>query len=107
MTLAIIITTTVDFQFNSVVETAFVDQDERTAFLGLFFTGLLVFSYIVHVFLTNRILRNFGMRMALSIAPLFLLTASIAIFFLPVAFLLYWATAIKGGDKSLAHSLNH
>lgn len=106
MTTAIIITTMVDFQFNSVLELALVDQDERTAFLGTFFTGLLVFSYLVHVFLTNRILKNFGMRLALSIAPLFLLTASIAILFIPAAFFLIWAIAIKGGDKSLAHSLN-
>lgn len=106
MTTAIIITTMVDFQFNSVIELALVDQDERTAFLGTFFTGLLVFSYLVHVFLTNRILKNFGMRLALSIAPLFLLTASIAILFFPASFLLIWAIAIKGGDKSLAHSLN-
>ena len=106
MTTAIIITTMVDFQFNSVLELALVDQDERTAFLGTFFTGLLVFSYLVHVFLTNRILKNFGMRLALSIAPLFLLTASIAILFIPAAFFLIWAITIKGGDKSLAHSLN-
>ncbi len=106
MALAIVITTMVDFQFNSVVERAFEEQDARTAFLGAFFTGLLVFSYLVHVFLTNRILRYFGMRLALSIAPLFLLVTSIASFILPSAFLLYWATLIKGGDKSLAHSLN-
>ncbi|MGB3862173.1 MAG: Npt1/Npt2 family nucleotide transporter [Candidatus Aminicenantaceae bacterium] len=106
MTTAIIITTMVDFQFNSVIEKTLFDKDERTAFLGTFFTGLLVFSYLVHIFLTSRILKNFGMRMALSIAPLFLLTASIAILFIPAAFLLYWAIAIKGGDKSLAHSLN-
>ncbi|MGD8540233.1 MAG: hypothetical protein PVI66_16090 [Candidatus Aminicenantes bacterium] len=106
MTLAIIITTMVDFQFNSVVERTIVGQDERTAFLGTFFTGLLVFSYLVHVFLTNRILKNFGMRLALSIAPLFLCAASVALFFLPSAFLLYWGAVIKGGDKSLAHSLN-
>lgn len=106
MMLAIIITTMVDFQFNSVVERTFVEQDERTAFLGAFFTGLLVFSYLIHVFLTNRILKNFGMRLALSVAPLFLLTVSLSVFILPAVFLLYWAIAIKGGDKSLAHSLN-
>jgi AAA family ATP:ADP antiporter len=106
MTTAIVITTMIDFQFNSVVEITLVDQDERTAFLGTFFTGLLVFSYLVHVFLTSRILKNFGMRLALSIAPLFILTASMVTLFIPTAFLLYWAIAIKGGDKSLAHSLN-
>jgi AAA family ATP:ADP antiporter len=46
------------------------------------------------------------MRAALSIAPLFLLTVSIAIFFIPAVFIVYWGIAIKGGDKSLAHSLN-
>jgi ATP/ADP translocase/HEAT repeat protein len=106
MTLAIIVTTLVDFEFNSVVEMTFAVQDVRTAFLGAFFTGLLVFSYLIHVFLTNRILKNFGMGLALSIAPIFLLTASLAIFALPASLLLYWAITIKGGDKSLAHSLN-
>jgi ATP/ADP translocase len=106
MTTSIIITTMVDFQFNSVIEIALVDQDERTAFLGAFFTGLLIFSYFVHIFLTSRILKNFGMRLTLSVAPLFLLASSIAIFFFPAVFLLYWAISIKGGDKSLSHSLN-
>jgi AAA family ATP:ADP antiporter len=106
MTTSIIITTLVDFQFNSVVERTLANQDQRTAFLGAFFTGLLIFSYLVHVFLTSRILKNFGMQMALSIAPLFLFAVSIAIFFVPAVFLIYWAISIKGGEKSLAHSLN-
>ncbi len=103
---SIIITTLVDFQFNSVVEMTLADRDERTAFLGIFFTGLLVFSYFVHVFLTSRILKNFGMRIALSVAPALLLLASATLFFIPVAFFLYWAVATKGSDKSMAHSLN-
>lgn len=106
MTTSIIITTMVDFQFNSVIEMAIADQDARTAFLGTFFTGLLVFSYFFHIFLTNRILKNFGMRTALLISPFFILALSIAIIFFPPGLLLYWAIAIKGGDKSLAHSLN-
>ncbi len=106
MMTGIIVTTMVDFQFNSVIEKSIADQDARTAFLGTFFTGLLVFSYLIHISLTNRILKNFGMRTALLTAPLFLLALSIAIFFFPAALLLYWAITIKGGDKSLAHSLN-
>jgi HEAT repeat protein len=106
MTTSIIITTMIDFQFNSVIERTLTDLDERTAFLGAFFTGLLIFSYLVHVLLTSRILKNFGIRMALSIAPLFLLMASAAVLFIPAVFLIYWAISIKGGDKSLAHSLN-
>ena len=115
MITAIVVTTLIDFQFNSVVEQHFtvtvegqvqVRKDAVTAFLGIFFTILLVFSYLLHVLLTNRVLKNFGIRVALLIAPVFLLFGSIAIVIVPLGFLVYWATAIKGADKSLAHSLN-
>ena len=103
---SIIVATMIDFQFSSVVNSWYVDQDLRTAFLGTFFTILLIFSYVLHVFTTNRILKNFGLRTALMIAPFFLLLGSVAIFALPVAVHLFWAIYIKGADKSLAHSLN-
>lgn len=102
----IIVATMIDFQFNSIVDSAFGEQDARTAFLGTFFTVLLIFSYLLHVFTTNRILKNFGLRTALLIAPFFLILGSVAIFALPVLVHLYWAVYIKGADRSLAHSLN-
>jgi len=104
--LSIIVATMIDFQFNSIVDSTFEEQDTRTAFLGTFFMGLLIFSYLLHVFTTNRILKNFGLRTALLIAPFFLLLGSIAIFALPVLVHIYWAVYIKGADRSLAHSLN-
>lgn len=106
MASAIIVTTLVDFQFNSVVEIIYTEKDSRTSFFGTFFTSLLIFSYLLHVLFTNRILRNFGMRFALLIAPFFLIIGSASLFFVPMAFLIYWAVMIKGGDKSLAHSLS-
>lgn len=115
MTAAIVVTTLIDFQFNSVIENHFTEtvegeilvrKDAMTSFLGTFFTGLLIFSYLLHVLLTNRILKNFGIRAALLIAPIFLLVGSVAVFFLPIFYLIYWGIFIKGADKSLAHSLN-
>ena len=103
---SIIVATMIDFQFNSIVDSTFEEQDTRTAFLGTFFMGLLIFSYVLHVFTTNRILKNFGLRTALLIAPLFLILGSVAIFALPVLVHIYWAVYIKGADRSLAHSLN-
>ncbi|MDD8015558.1 MAG: hypothetical protein PHX45_07675, partial [Acidobacteriota bacterium] len=48
MACAIVVTTLIDFQFNSAVERAFQDRvDARTAFLGTFFIGLLIFSYFL------------------------------------------------------------
>jgi ATP/ADP translocase/HEAT repeat protein len=110
-----VVTTMIDFQFNSVIEGHFtetvkgevlVKKDAMTSFLGSFFSGLLIFSYLLHILLTSRILKNFGIRTALLIAPVFLLVGSVAVFFIPAIFLVYWGILIKGADKSLAHSLN-
>jgi len=106
MLLTIVVTTLVDFQFNSVVESAIAGKDARTSFLGTFFTGLLLFSYFLHILLTKRILRNFGLRIALMISPAILLVFTLGIFLFPSSLLLVWAVALKGSDKSLAHSLN-
>ena len=106
VSLSILVATMIDFQFSSVVDTTFPEQDARTSFLGTFFTVLLIFSYVLHVFTTNRILKNFGLRSALLIAPFFLFLGSLAIFALPFAAHIYWAVYLKGADKSLAHSLN-
>lgn len=106
MITSILITTFIDFQFNSIIEITYVDKDIRTSFLGLFFTLLLTFSYILHIILTNRILKNFGLKTALLIAPIIIFFSVLSIFFIPVYALIYWAVFIKGADKSLSHSLS-
>lgn len=103
---AIIVTTLIDFQFNSVVERNFRLLSQRTSFLGAFFTILLVLSFILQVLTTNRILKNFGIRAAILITPIVLLIGTVAVIFVPVAALIYWAGALKAADKSLAHSLS-
>lgn len=102
----ILITTFIDFQFNSIVEMTFVEKDARTSFLGIFFTLLLIFSYFLHIILTNRILKNFGLKTALLIAPIIIFFGVLSVLFIPVFALIYWAIFIKGADKSLAHSLS-
>jgi ATP/ADP translocase len=106
MAAAIIVTTLIDFQFNTIVKMTYENTDLRTAFLGTFFTVLLIFSSLLHIFITNRILKNFGIRIALVIAPLFLLIGAGVILVVPLIPLVYWAVIIKGTDKSLAHSLS-
>jgi ATP/ADP translocase len=103
---AIIVTTLIDFQFNSVVEGFFPDLDARTAFLGTFFSVLLVFSYLLHISSTNRILKNFGIRSAILITPIILLFGTLAVFVVPATALIYWIVPLKGMDKGLAHSLS-
>ncbi|MDH4271281.1 MAG: MFS transporter, partial [Candidatus Aminicenantes bacterium] len=101
----IIVSNLVDFQFKSAAELFFPAKDARTSFLGTFYLGILVVSYLFNVFLTSRILKNFGMRVALLILPVLLLAGSVSIFFIPAAGMVIYAVALKGMDKSLSHSL--
>jgi len=103
---AIIVSNLVDFQFKSAAEIAFPERDARTSFLATFYLAILVVSYLFTVLLTSRILKNFGMKIALLILPILLLLCSLTIFFIPAAGMIYWAVTIKGVDKSLSHSLS-
>lgn len=103
---AIVVTTLIDFQFISIVNIKYEDENSRTAFFGTFFMILLIFSSLLHIFSTDRILKNFGIRVSLMIAPISLLIGSFAILFIPAASLIYWAVLIKGTDKSLSFSLS-
>ena len=107
MIAAIVVTTLIDFQFNLIVESHFSLKDERTVFFGYFFAALLVFSFLLHSFSTSRILKNFGIRTALLVAPVLLLLGSASVFLIgAMGVMIYWAVPLKGADKSLAHSLN-
>ena len=96
----------IDFQFNTQVFSHFPETNQRSAFLGTFFTILLLGSYLLHILLTNRVLKNYGLRVALLICPVVLAVGALAGFFVPAAGLIVWASLLRGADKSLAHSLN-
>jgi ATP/ADP translocase/HEAT repeat protein len=98
----ILVTTLVDFQFNSQIATKFPIKNARTAFLAGFFAFLLIFSFFLQILATNRILRNFGIRVALLITPVFLLLGSFSVFFVPF----FGAVALKGTDISFSNSLS-
>ena len=102
----IIVSNLVDFQFKSAAEIRFPGRDARTSFLATFYLLVLVVSYFFTVLLTSRILKNFGMRIALLTLPFLLLLCSLGIFFIPAAGMIYWAVTIKGVDKCLTHSLS-
>ncbi|MEW5900870.1 MAG: Npt1/Npt2 family nucleotide transporter [Acidobacteriota bacterium] len=100
---AIVVSNLVDFQFKSVAATAKADKNLMTSFFATFYLGVLVFSYLLSVLLTSRILKHFGMRFALLILPLLLLGGSLSLFLVPAG--VAWAVLMKGADKSLTHSL--
>jgi len=107
MAVAIIVSTLIDFQFSAIIKMRFGDKaDAQTAFLGLFFTLLLVFAWLLNMLLTNRVLKNFGLKVALLVTPLTLALGAGVLFFVPGALMLAWGVAAKGADKSLTHTFS-
>ncbi|MCX6577208.1 MAG: MFS transporter [Candidatus Aminicenantes bacterium] len=101
-----VVSTLMDTQFNAAVQKTFSDPDQKTIFMGTFSAGLLVVSYFLNVLLTNRVLKNFGIRVALLVSPAILMLGVGSLFFVPWAGLMAWAVVVKGADKSLTHTFS-
>lgn len=89
----------INFQFKIVVKSAFAYDVARTSFLGSFYFAILLFSAVIHLATTGRMLKNFGIRLALLVAPVFLLLGSVSVFLIPAGLLMVWATMVRGTDK--------
>lgn len=98
----IVVSTLVDYQFNSMVERTLPTQAARTQFFGTFFAVLSFVSLVVQVLLTSRILKKFGLWVALIAMPVLLALGSAGFVVLPT---LLMASALKVSDKSLNYSL--
>ena len=96
----------IELQFNTILRWRFPNPDPRTAFLGSFFAALLLISYLIQLLGTGRVLRRFGVRAGLLVAPIVLLAGAASVFFFPTASLIVWAVLIKGSDKGLENSLS-
>lgn len=101
-----VVSTLLDSQFNAVVERVYTTSAEKTVFMGTFSAGLLIASYLLNVLLTNRVLKNFGIRVALLVSPFVLTLGAGFLFFVPVTGLMIWAILVKGADKSLTHTFS-
>jgi ATP/ADP translocase len=99
---AMVIGQLIKYQFNFMVKAQGWDKNTQTAFIATFFLAILVLSTIFHLATTGQVLKKFGMRLALLVAPSVLLLGSIIVFLLPVsalAGLFIWACLIRGSDR--------
>lgn len=103
---AMVVGTLINYQFKIAVKAAIPNDISRTSFLGSFFLGILLLSTLFHLVTTGQVLKNFGIRMGLLIAPLVLFLGSLAIFLLPAAGLMIWACFIRGSDKTFDNTLS-
>ncbi len=103
VTATLVVSTLIDFQFNSVINTYVEGTEKLTAFFGLFNAGLMAFALLIQLLITSNLIKRFGIQLALLLYPAMLLGCSMGIAIFPA---LLFAIVIKGTDKSLSYSLN-
>ncbi|MGB2907109.1 MAG: Npt1/Npt2 family nucleotide transporter [Candidatus Aminicenantaceae bacterium] len=102
--MTVIVSTLIDFQFNSIVDISFESKSAKQGFYGLFWAGLTAFAFLVQLLLTSSIIRRFGIQSTLLFAPIILIACSGVFLIFPLA--LVSAILVKGSEESLAFSLN-
>jgi AAA family ATP:ADP antiporter len=104
---AFAVTRIIDFQLIRALNFRF-RQDE--AAINSFVAGLnlitLVASSVLHLLLSGRILRWFGLGVASVVAPVVLFLGTAVGFAVTGTAWLWWAAAMRAGDKSLSFSLS-
>jgi len=96
-----LIATFIDWQSKHIIERAVTGN--LTSFFGLFNSGLLVFSFLLQLLGTSRIVDRYGLRRILLFYPVVILACTLGILVWPV---LAAAIALKGSEKSLSYSVN-
>jgi AAA family ATP:ADP antiporter len=100
----VIVSTFIDFQFSSAVHESYFFKEEKQAFFGLFYAGLMTFSFFLSLLLTSKILNAYRVRPPMLITPAALILCSLTILFMPFTMLL--AIFIKGSEESLGYTFN-
>jgi ATP/ADP translocase len=100
-----VVSTLIDFQFNSVVSRQVEEERNLASFFGYFNAGTMAFAFLLQLLLTGRIIQLLRIRLTLLVYPLALLLCSTGIGLVVYASLIP-AILIKASDKGLAYSLN-
>jgi AAA family ATP:ADP antiporter len=98
-----IVSPLIEYQFLSTIETAFPDQEARTAYLSLFLSVMSLFSIGINLGITPIIHRIFGTIAGLIIQPVMITCCSMFFMMAPTNFLI---SATKISDRALSYSIN-
>ncbi|KAA3618594.1 MAG: hypothetical protein DWQ05_06445 [Calditrichaeota bacterium] len=101
--ISVLVANLVDYQFNAIAVESITDKDELTAFFGFWLSNLSIFSLLIQVFFTSRILKYFGVGTSLFILPVGVLTGAILIIFNPA---LWAAILMKVSEGAFKQSVN-
>jgi AAA family ATP:ADP antiporter len=98
-----IVTGLASWQFRAIAKHFLINKDAMAAFFGSFYGYTGILALLIQLLLTPRILRHFGIRIALLILP-FTYVAGTTI--LIVSGALWAATLLKGTDRIVRYSVD-
>ena len=99
----VVVANLADYQFRVLADQTYSEADAMTAFFGLLLSAVNVFSLVVQLFLTSRILKLRGVMATLYFLPLGLLGGAAGLLVFPT---IWSAILIKISDGSFKHSIN-
>ncbi len=110
MAITIVVSTLIDFQYNSVIKVRYTEAEGMASFFGYFNAVILIVPFFLSIFLTSNIIKRLGIKFTLLLFPLILLLCSVGIGVFPLILmsgtLFGFAITIKASDKSLSFSIN-
>ncbi len=103
VTITVIVSTFIDFQFNTVIFEKLATKGNLTSFFGYFNAGISILPLFFSLFMTSGFIKRYGIRISLLLFPLVLFFGSLGI---AVFVLIGFAIFLKGSDQSLDYSIN-
>ncbi len=103
LTLMVVVTTLVDYQFKTVAARAYPTADGLTAFMGQFYGGVSIIALLVQFVLAPKLMRVVGIGGALSVLPGILAVGSAGMLAVPG---LAAGIFLRGAGQSLKHSID-
>jgi AAA family ATP:ADP antiporter len=98
-----LVTKSVEWQFTAITREFIPDKNALAAFFGRFYMTTGSICLATQLLLTSRVLRRFGIGLALFVLPLILLTGEILVL---VMGSLLAAILLRGGDQILRYSVD-
>lgn len=71
----------VEFSFSKTSKEAFLTKSELTAFIGVIFIFIKLFEFIFKTFISGRAVEKYGLKLGLSVLPIFLILIIFLYFF--------------------------
>ncbi len=103
LTLMVVVSTLVDYQFKAVATRAFPTEDGLTSFMGQFYGRVSLLALLVQFVLAPWLMRVAGIGGALSVLPGVLALGSVGMLVMPG---LAAGVFLRGAGQSLKHSLD-